>query len=68
MYIVLVMPFQVKKVGDKYKLWRLKEKTFVKREYKTKESAIAAAKNFMKYRKEAPIVKGNKIITKNYKY
>lgn len=62
------MPYEVKKVGNKFKLWKLKDKTFVKQEYKTKESAIKQAKNFMRFRGEKnPIVKGNKIITKNYK-
>ena len=35
--------------------------------YKSKESAINAGKNFMRYRKEVPIVKGNKILPKNKK-
>ena len=62
------MPFRVDKVKNGYKLFRLKQKTYVNVVYKSKQSAINAGKNFMRYRKEKPIVKGNKIVTKNYKY
>lgn len=58
------MPYQVKKVGDKYKLWKIKEKVFVNKTFNSKESAISTAKNYMRYRKEKPIVKGNKILNK----
>jgi len=58
------MPFQIKKVGEKYKLQRIKDKTYVKQEYKSKQSALNAGMNFMRYRKEKPIVKGNKILAK----
>ena len=34
------MPFEVKKVGNKYKLWKIKEKKFVKTSFKTKQSAF----------------------------
>ncbi len=56
------MPYQVKKVGDKFKLYNLHKKQYVNVNYKTKESAINAGKNFMRYRKEKPYVKGNKIL------
>ena len=58
------MPFQVVRVGEKYKLQKIKDKTFVKTEYKTKQAAINAGVNFMRYRKENPVVKGNKILNK----
>ena len=61
------MPFEIKKVGDKWKIWKLKEKVFIKKEFTTKEKAIKQAKVYMKFRKEKPIVKGNKVITKHYK-
>jgi hypothetical protein len=56
------MPYQVKKVGKYYKLWKIKEKKFQKNNFKTKEAAINQAKNWMKWRKEVPVVKGNKIL------
>jgi len=58
------MPFQIKKVGKKYKLWNLMKKTFINKEFKTKETAISAGMNYMRYRKEKPFVKGNKILSK----
>ena len=58
------MPYQVKKVGKAFKLYNLKKKEFVNINYKSKESALRAGQNFMRYRKENPIVKGNKIIKK----
>ena len=61
------MPFRVDKVKDGYKLFKLKERTYAKVKFKSKQSAINAAKNYMRYRKEKPIVKGNMIITKKYK-
>ena len=58
------MPYQVKKVGKKYKLYNLSKKSFVNKEFNTKDSAISAGKNYMRYRNEKPIVKGNKILSK----
>lgn len=58
------MPFEVKKVKDGYKLWKLKEKKYVKTTFKTKETAINQAKNYMRYRNETPKVVGNKILKK----
>jgi hypothetical protein len=58
------MPYQIKKQGEKYKLWNISKKQFVNKEYKSKETAINAGKNFMRYRKEKPYVKGNKILSK----
>lgn len=58
------MPYQIKKVGKYYKLYNLKKKEFAKAQFKSKESAISQGKNWMRYRKETPIVKGNKILSK----
>lgn len=59
------MPYQIKKVGKKYKLYNIKKKEYVNKEFNSKETAISAGKNYMRYRKETPIVKGNKILNKN---
>ena len=58
------MPYQIKKQGEKYKLWNISKKQFVNKEYKSKETAINAGKNFMRYRKEKGYVKGNKILSR----
>ena len=59
-----IIPFEIKKIGDKYKLQRIKTKTFVKTEYKTSQSAINAGKQFIKYRdkKKNPKGVGNRIL------
>ena len=61
------MPYEVRKVKDKFKLYNLHKKKYVNVNYKSKDSALSAGKNFMKYRKEKPIVKGNKILNKKKK-
>jgi len=58
------MPFEVKKVGKSYKLWKINEKKYAKVKFKTKKTAINQAKNYMRYRKENPIVVGNKILNR----
>ena len=59
------MPYQVKKVGDKYKLWNISKKEYVNKSYNSKETAIKSGMNFMRYRKEKPYVKGSKILSKS---
>tara|TARA_R100000781_G_C4051986_1_gene117943 strand:+ start:432 stop:620 length:189 start_codon:yes stop_codon:yes gene_type:complete len=58
------MPFRVDKVGDVWKLFKLKEKSYAKVNFKSRMSAISAGKNYMRYRKEVPFVKGNMILNK----
>lgn len=58
------MPYQIKKVGKKYKLYNMHKKVFVNKIFNTRESAISAGKNYMRYRKEVPVLKGNKILNK----
>tara|TARA_R110002167_G_scaffold33431_2_gene107326 strand:- start:1168 stop:1353 length:186 start_codon:yes stop_codon:yes gene_type:complete len=58
------MPFRIDKVGDEYKLYRLKQKNYVNVKFKSRMSAISAGKNYMRYRKEVPYVKGNMILNK----
>lgn len=68
------MPFEVihfKRGHDneEYPHFMLKKLTTGKivkgKHYKTKTAAINAAKVMMRYNKEVPIVKGNKILDKN---
>lgn len=60
------MPYQViKNKNDKYQLKKLKDNKTIKTQFQSKEKAINQAKNWMLYRKEKPIVKGNKILNKN---
>lgn len=58
------MPYQIKKVGEKYKLYNLSKKQFVNKTFNSKESAIRAGKNYMRYRNEKPVLKGNKLLNK----
>lgn len=66
------MPYQIKyfKSGEHgverphYMIYNLKKKQLVNKHYKTKQAAINAGFNFMKYRKEEPILQGNKILNK----
>ena len=48
------MPYQVKKIKNKYKLYNLHTKKYVNVNYSTKQKAINSAKVFMKYRREKP--------------
>ena len=50
------MPYQIKKVGKKYKLYNLHKKLYVNKEFNSKESALSAGKNYMRYRIEIPVV------------
>lgn len=58
------MPYKIIKKDDKFKLYNLTKKEFVNKNFKTKESAVSAGKNYMRYRKEEPILKGNRILDK----
>ena len=58
------MPYKVEKKDNVYKLFNLTKKEYVKVNFKTRESAISAGKNYMRYRKEEPILKGNMLINK----
>jgi hypothetical protein len=58
------MPYQIKKINNVYKLWNIKKKIFVNINYKSKETAQKAGMNFMRYRKEKPYIKGNKILSR----
>ncbi len=61
------MPYQIVKKEDYYQLKKIKEGTFIKTKYKTFDTAKNAGFNFMKYRKESPVLKGNKILNKKVK-
>ena len=61
------MPYRVDKKDNVYKLFNLTKKEYVKVNFKTRESAISAGKNYMRYRKEEPILKGNMLINKKKK-
>ena len=58
------MPYQVKKEGSKYRLYSLSKREYTKRDFNSRASAISQGKNWMKYRGEKPIVKGDKILSK----
>ena len=58
------MPYEIKKVGDKFRLYNLHKKEFVKKSFNSKSTAQSAGMNYMRYRKERPYIKGNKILAK----
>ncbi len=43
------MPFTVKKVGNKWKLYNEDKKAFAKASFNAKQAAINQAKNWMRY-------------------
>jgi len=45
-------------------LWRIKQKTYVKKTFNSKQSAINAGKAYMRYRGEKPYLSGNKLLNK----
>tara|TARA_R110000796_G_scaffold219691_1_gene335731 strand:- start:1631 stop:1813 length:183 start_codon:yes stop_codon:yes gene_type:complete len=60
------MPFLIEKISkDKFRLFNINKKVYVKKDFKSKESAIKSGINYMKYRGEKGVVKGNKIINKS---
>ena len=58
------MPFLVKRVDEKWKLYNTMKKVYVKTSYKSKDSAIRAGMNFMRYKGEEPYLLGNRILAK----
>lgn len=59
------MPYRIEKKDNVYKLFNLTKKEYVKVNFKTKETAISAGKNYIRYSGGKPILKGNKIIHKD---
>lgn len=58
------MPFKIEMRKNKWLLYNIQRKAYVPVQFKTKDSAIAAGMNYMKYRGEIPVVLGNMIIKK----
>jgi len=56
------MPYQIKKIENYFQLYNLSKKKLLKTKFKSRETAINQAKNWMRYRKEKPVVQGNKIL------
>ena len=57
------MPFKIEKSGDKFKLFNIHKKEYVKKEFNSREGAIGFGKNAIRFRekKKSKIV-GNKIL------
>lgn len=59
------MPFRVDKMkSGKYKLYNIHKEEYAKPTFNTRESAFKQGENFMRYRHERPVRKGNKILNK----
>ena len=59
------MPFKIEMRNNKWLLYNIAKKEYVKIQFKTKDSAISAGKNYMRYRNEVPVVTGNIISNKD---
>jgi hypothetical protein len=46
------MPFAIQKVGTGYKLYNLEKKTYAKRTFKTRQSAVNTRRVYMNYDKK----------------
>ena len=58
------MPFQIKKLNDKYKLYNIEKRIINSKNKKTKQSAVSAGINYGKYRNEKLVLKKNKLVKK----
>ena len=58
------MPYKIVKKNGVFKLYNIHKKNFVNVNFKSKKSAINQGKNYMRYRNEKPILKGNLILNK----
>tara|TARA_Y100000004_G_scaffold142027_1_gene161515 strand:- start:784 stop:975 length:192 start_codon:yes stop_codon:yes gene_type:complete len=59
------MPFRIDKTKQgKYRLFNLHKEQYAKPTFNTRQGAINSGMNFMRYRHETPILKGNKILNK----
>ena len=59
------MPFTaLKQQNKKWKLWNEHKKTYAKKEFNSKETALSAGMNYMRYRREQGYIVGNKILVK----
>jgi len=46
------MPFEIRKSGDKYRLYNLEKKIYTKRDFKSRQSASNMKNVYMKYDKK----------------
>ena len=59
------MPFLVTRQPDgRYRLYNMHKKEYAKPYFNTKETAISAGRNLMRYRGEKSYVVGNRILKK----
>lgn len=56
------MPFKIEKKNNIYKLYNIKKKVYINKNFKSKESAAKAGINYGRYRNEKLILKNNKLI------
>ena len=56
------MPYKIVQDDKHFHLINMKTNKMIKTKYNSKQSAINSGKNFMRFRNENPIVKGNKIL------
>ena len=56
------MPYEIRQVGNKWRLYNLHKKKYAKKSFNSKQAAINSAKVYMKYRYEHPYVQGNYVL------
>jgi hypothetical protein len=57
------MPYKIVQDGKHFHLINLNTNKMIKTKYNSKQSAINSGKNFMRFRNEKPILKGNKLLS-----
>ncbi len=55
------MPFEVRQRGEYWVLFKIKEGVYAKSKFRSKAAAVNQAKNWMRWRFEDPVIKGNVI-------
>ena len=56
------MPFEIRKVGDKFRLYNLHKKKFAKPSFNSRAAAINSAKGYIKYRER----KASKVVNNRF--
>ena len=56
------MPWKVEQTSKGYQLRKLTDNSLNPKVFKTRQSAINMGKRWMQYRKEIPVVRGNRVL------
>ena len=56
------MPYKVVDIKGKFKLWNLHKRSYATVVFNSKKAAQNQAMNWMRYRRENPVIVGNRIL------